>query len=181
MNQIKFIIILIIITIAGAGFYFAFNRQADLLSILPSKPDYDKIQEENATTSIEIIHPEFPENIGLAPYPDIPLASAPKEPISVKFLVDHRTALNGKTVIVRGIVTNVSFGEKACPPNTGFCGNPSVFLSDTEDKDRNPLYDLIVFVNEEEREQNYQIGKMTDIQVMIDGSNVNVASFKIYR
>ncbi|NTV81291.1 MAG: hypothetical protein HGA24_07710 [Candidatus Aminicenantes bacterium] len=65
---------------------------------------------EDVVTTVEVstavVEPEDPQQIGLAPYPDEPLTAIPTEPISVKELVEHRSALNGQTVRVRGVVVH---------------------------------------------------------------------------
>ncbi len=126
------------------------------------------------------IQPEDPERSGLAPYPDLPLTSLPKQPLSVKFVVEHRSALSGKTILIRGIIVGTLIGEKACPPDRGACAKPSIFLADTTEKNRNMLYDLRILVGEEEQEKSYPTGKTVDLQVIVDGSKVSVIAQKMY-
>lgn len=131
-------------------------------------------------TSIVTVQPEDPNKVGLAPYPDLPLTSISQQPLSVKFVVEHRSALNGKTISIRGIVVATLLGEKACPPDRGMCAQPSIFLADTTDKNRNPLYDLQVRIGEEEQEKSYLIGKTTELQVVVDGGKVHIVARKTY-
>lgn len=120
------------------------------------------------------IQPVDPNQSGLASYPDLPLTSIPTEPVSVKFVVEHRSALNDKLIKVRGVVVETLLGEKACPPGFGMCAQPRIFLADTAGEDRNKLYDLTVLVNEEEQEKKYPLGGTIEIQGTVHGSTVGV-------
>jgi len=62
--------------------------------------------------------------------PDLRLSSVPGKSLSVKFLVLHRSALNGRTVSIRGVIVAASFGDNGCSPRRGICMQPSLFLSD---------------------------------------------------
>ena len=79
--------------------------------------------------------------------------------MSVKFLVEHRTALNGKTVTVRGFVVS-SFPEKVICRNDEMIPcplTPSISLADTIDNERNRDYDVGMILKE--REAGYSIGQ----------------------
>lgn len=126
------------------------------------------------------IQPGDPNKDGLAPFPDLPLSSLPQQPLSIKFVVEHRSALNGRTILTSGVIVGTLLGEKACPPDRGMCAQPSIFLADTAGENRNKLYDLRVIVGEEEQEKSYPIGKTIGLQVVIDGSKVAVIARKTY-
>lgn len=136
--------------------------------------------EESAKSSTGTFQPEDPNKTGLAPYPDLPLTSFPQQPLSIKSVVEHRSALNGRTISIRGVIISTLLGEKACPPDRGMCAQPSIFLADTTDKNRNTLYGLRVLVGEEEQEKSYPIGKTIDLRVVVDGSKVAVVARKTY-
>lgn len=137
--------------------------------------------EGNAGFSTGTVQPEDSNKAGLALYPDLPLTSLPQQPLSIKSVVEHRTALNGKTISIRGVIISTFLGEKACPPDRGMCAQPSIFLADTAEKNRNPLYDLRILVAEDEQEKSYSIGKTVDLQVIVDGSKVAVVARKTYQ
>ncbi|MEK7116871.1 MAG: hypothetical protein AAB837_01770 [Patescibacteria group bacterium] len=139
--------------------------------------DINSIQEV-ADAGSETVQPENPDQTGLASYPDLSITSDPVQPISVKFAVEHRSALNSKTISVRGVVVSTLLGEKACPPDRGACAQPSVFLADTADQSRNSLYDLRVIVSEEEQEKDYPVGKTVELQVSIDGNKTSIVARK---
>ncbi len=139
-----------------------------------------KVIEGGAKSSIGTVQPEDPNVAGLAPYPDLSFTLLPSEPVPIKFVVEHRTSLSGKSITICGIIVETLLGEKACPPDRDMCAQPSIFLADTTQENRNKLYDLRVLVNEEEQEKNYPIGKTIDLQVVIDGSKVAVIARKTY-
>lgn len=128
----------------------------------------------------ETVQPEDPNKVGLALYPDLTITSLPTESVSVKFIVEHRSALNSKSIKVRGIIVGTLLGERACPPDRGMCAQPSIFLADTTEESRNKLYDLRVLVNEEGQEKNYPVGKTIEIQIVVNGSKVAVVAHKAY-
>ncbi len=142
---------------------------------------------KSVTTST--IQPDDPNKTGLALYPDLSVTSLPTKPVSVKFVVEHRSALNGKTITIRGVVVETLLGEKACPtgggggltPGPGACAQPRIFLADTTGESRNKLYDLLVLMSEEEKESSYPIGKTVVLQLdVIDGSKLFVMARKTY-
>jgi hypothetical protein len=134
---------------------------------------------EIATAQSGVVEPEDPNQAGLAPYPDEPLASRPAGPLSIKEVIEHRSALNDQTVQVRGMIVATLLGEKACPPDRGACGQPSLFLAETAQPNRDPLYDLQVLVGEAEREADYPLGETIELQVLVRGSKVAVVAQKV--
>lgn len=139
-----------------------------------------KVEVGTEPTSIGTVQPEDPNKAGLVLYPDLLITSLPTEPVSVKFVVEHRSALNGKSIKVRGVIVGTLLGEKACPPDRGMCAQPNIFLADTTAESRNKLYDLRVLVSEEEQEKNYLVGSTIEIQIVADGSKVAVVAHKTY-
>lgn len=57
---------------------------------------------------------------------DLPLVGIPANAVSIEFLTEHRSALSGKTLTVKGYVTDF------CAPG-GDCGDPHVSLADEAD------------------------------------------------
>ena len=132
-----------------------------------------------AEVSTGVVEPEDPNQVGLAPYPDKPFPTVPTGPISTKEVVEHRSALNGQTVQVRGIIVATWLGEKACPPDRGMCAQPSLFLADTTDANRDPLYDVRVLVSEAEQEADYPIGETVELKVMVQGDKLGLILQKV--
>lgn len=116
---------------------------------------------------------------GLTSYPDLPLTSVPDEAVTVKFLIEHRSALDGKTVKVRGVVVGTLLGEAACP-SRGMCANPRIYLSDMSAENRDKAYDLTVLVNEGEQKGAYPVGIFREIQGIVAGSKSGVVIRKVY-
>jgi hypothetical protein len=133
-----------------------------------------------ATAMVTSVEPEDPSTAGLYAYPDEPLGSVPAMPLSVSFLVEHRSALSGKTVLVRGVIVATLLGEKACPPDRGMCAQPSLFLADTSAEDRDPNYHVRVLVGEQEQEADYLLGQSVEIPVMVQADRTTLILQKAY-
>lgn len=104
---------------------------------------------------------------GLFNYPDYSLDGVPTEPIPVKFLVEHRTALNQKVLSVKGIVVGTLLGEEACP-SQGLklgCSQPRILIADSSDDNRDKNYDIIILVGEERID--YKSGDAVEIKVTV--------------
>jgi len=126
------------------------------------------------------IKPEDPAKIGLSPYPDRPIDEPLVEPLSVTYLIEHRSALNGQTVRVKGLLAGMLLGEKACPPDRGMCAQPSLFLTDTLEPTRNPHYDLRVLVGEAEHEEDHRLGDMLEVRGTVYGDHASIVFTKLY-
>lgn len=132
-----------------------------------------------ATAQVATVEPEDPAGVGLSAYPDRPLAALPVAPISVRELIEHRSALNDRIVRVRGVVVATLLGDQACPSDRGACAQPSLFLADTTQAGRDPHYDLRVLVSEAEIEEDYPIGATVELRVRVYGDRAAVVGQKI--
>lgn len=135
----------------------------------------------NGQISNVSIEPEDSSKIGLSSYPDLPLELIPSTPIDIKFLIEHRSALNENVVTVNGIIVASWLEESKCPQNVGLlCPQPRIFLADTDNEDRNPHYDLDVKVGEEdaisELKKDYTVGKRIAIRVIVYGDKTSVSA-----
>ena len=120
---------------------------------------------------------------GLYNYPNYPLTTIPTTPISVKYLVEHRSALDQKIVTVRGIVVGIP-PQPPCVA-AGTCElyiQSSIMLADTKDANRNKDYDLTVFLGDDgsTSEKEYPIGKTVEIKMLITASKTVVYGNKVY-
>lgn len=151
---------------------------------LPPDPTPETASGQDATgavgtASTGVVQPEDPSQVGLAPYPDLPLDASIHDPMSVTYLIEHRSALNGQVVNVQGIVVATLLGEKACPPDMGMCAQPSVFLADTPDPGRDPLYDLRVLVMENAAETDFPVGTLIVLRVQVSGEATGVVALLV--
>ncbi len=145
-------------------------------------------QQESGTyigTNITIVtEPVDPTKAGFAPYPDLPLDTISSEPMNIKFIVEHRSALNGETVTVRGFIVDVMTQEEACPsgpPYVGFCGQPGIFLADTMDENRDKYLDIRVLLNEDDETYSEDdIGEFVEVKVVVAGSKTSLDLMKVY-
>lgn len=113
-----------------------------------------------------LVAPDMPEPSRL---PDGPLEQMPTEAVSVRFLVEHRTALNEKKVAVHGVIVSTLLGEKACPPDRGMCAQPRITLADTADASRDTSYDLVILLPEG-GDDAYAIGQIVDVSGIVSAS-----------
>jgi hypothetical protein len=121
----------------------------------------------------EATAPDNRSSVGLSHYPDNPLRVTPTEPITVTYLLEHRSALNGKMVRVRGVVVRTLLGEAACPSGAagvppGACAQPSIYLTDEGKEPREANDDLRVLISASET--GYQVGQVVMIQGTVFGS-----------
>jgi hypothetical protein len=109
-------------------------------------------------------------DLGLAKYPDEPLDAEPAGPRSVSFVIDHRSALNGKTVTVHGTV--ISFVKGGCPTNPMMkmpCMLPRVVLAEVDAPDRDQNRDLAVMLPMDNK-QIYEQGQPAEITGIVSGN-----------
>ena len=140
---------------------------------------------QSAQSGIDTIQPDDLKKTNLALIPDLPLTSIPSEPVSVKFLIDHRTAFNGKTVTVRGAIVSALLGEAACSsgsagngPAPMGCAQPRIFLADTLKEDRDKNYDIMALVSE--TENGYAVGQTVNVKVIVESSKSAILLQKSY-
>ena len=188
-----FLILIIVIAVGAVG-YFAFTKKSNLVTQQPipnptsspetgtpnrtvtsptTPPSTGKTGVESTKTSTVTSHKSTEG--GLSTYPDKPLSSIPTTPISVKFLAEHRTALNGKTVTVQGFVVLAALGPNACAPEV--C-QPRIFIADSASEARDKNYDAMVLVNE--TDTSYTIGQSATVKGIVASSKVTVYLTKTY-
>lgn len=163
------------------------GEQSIAPTVNPSATLIPTINEQSTTTEGQVstaesgvAYPEDPSQLGLAPYPDEPIETIPTQPVPVAYVIEHRTALDTKEITVQGIVVATLLGEKACPPDMGLCAQPSLFLADSADSNRDPLYDLRILVSENEVEGDYPLGERIEVRIVVSGTNVAVVAMKVY-
>jgi hypothetical protein len=115
------------------------------------------------------IHPDAPA----ADVADLPLSRVPKKPVSVCFLIHHRSSLNGKRIRVRGTIVAAAVGDKACPPGRGMCMQPSIFLSDNR-KPQSHCAQLRVLLALEAKEEDYLLKRTIIISGKVQGNRSGV-------
>lgn len=111
--------------------------------------------------------------------PDLPLSAVPTKAVGVRFVVEHRSALNGRTVRVRGIVAAALLGDAACPPDRGMCLQPSIILSESEPDKNRPACSVRILVPRDAKQQDYPVGKASEIRATVDGHATGVVLTKV--
>jgi len=107
--------------------------------------------------------------------PDLPLDSVPKRTLSVRFVVSHRSALNGRAVRVRGVVAAAFLGAAACPPDRGMCMPSSIILGDP-DRGKNRLASsLRVLMPPGTKPGDYPLGKILQVRAVASGDKTSIS------
>jgi hypothetical protein len=116
-----------------------------------------------------------PSKSGLSHVPDRPLTATPTAAVTPRFVIEHRSALNGRTVKVKGKVTRWIAPKSSDPapgdsvlPQPGAFPQPRVFLADSASSDRDRTYDLVVLLRE--GDQGFTIGDDVEIEGVVDGN-----------
>lgn len=126
-----------------------------------------------------------PKTSGLATVQDLPFEVIPQT-LSVKELVEHRSALHDKTVTVKGIIIEAIIGEKACPSkkiveggiDIAGCAQSRIIIADNAGASRDKRYDVIVLVKDDD--QNYAAGQSVEAKVKVSASKVAVNLERVY-
>jgi hypothetical protein len=111
--------------------------------------------------------------------PDLPLSAAPTKAVDVRFVVEHRSALNGRTLRVHGIVAAALLGDAACPPDRGMCMQPSIILSESGPGKNRPACSVRILVPRDAKTQDYPVGKALEVRATVDGHAKGVALTKV--
>ena len=111
--------------------------------------------------------------------PDLPLSSVPSGAVGVRFVVEHRSALNGRTVRVRGVVAAALLGNAACPPNRGMCMPPSVVLAESESCKNQSACSVRVVLHKQTKQQDYLVGRAAEVLATVDGHMTGVTLSKV--
>jgi len=106
--------------------------------------------------------------------PDSPLDAPPSGTVSPRFVVEHRSALNGRLVTVRGMVVSAVAPDTIPPRQGGVIPNPAqnpqprIRLADADDRDRDVRYDLTVLLPE--GHPGHATGERVEVRGTVDGN-----------
>ena len=165
-NKLSLIIKIILVLTGIAVAYFVLKYPLNLVD--------DNGSLEDPTT---IINPE-PNNPAPSQNPDYPLTSVPTSAISVKYLIEHRSALNGKIVKVKGVVVADWTDASRCPPNAELdCPQAVIVIADNSAE----LYsDMQLRVLLNDGDKSYHLVQSVEITGMVEGSKESVMLIKTY-
>lgn len=127
-----------------------------------------KSRSRTATTA----GPSSPAESGLSAYPDLPLGETPRAPVTPRFVVEHRAALGGKEVTVRGRIVLVAQSPSGA-------ARPRIFVAETGEPGRDKNYDLMVLLSEDD--DAYALGEEVELKGTVESSKVAVYLRKSYR
>lgn len=113
-----------------------------------------------------------PEEYPMYSVPDLPITGQLPSPATVRWVVEHRSALNGRTISVRGVVVQLVENPKCAEgsPCVGMYVQPGIMLADTADPARDQRYDLRVSLNTEPA--GYVIGSTVIVTGEVAGSRI---------
>ena len=120
----------------------------------------------------------LPGTGGLSSIPDKTIDNLPDEALLPSFIIEHRSFLNGKVIVIKGVVVETLLGEKACPPRMGGCAQPRIFIADSFEENRDKNYETYILLNG--TDENYKIGDTVEFSVMVYGSKIGVSLVKKY-
>ena len=121
-----------------------------------------------------------PSTMGLAQYPDMSLEENIASPVNVSFVIEHRSALNGKAVTLQAIVVDASLQNGDCPTDEKMgrpCIAPRLTIADTNDGNRNKDYDVMVLLpgKTDSHHYNYNTGEQITITGTVSGQKYDVS------
>ncbi len=114
-------------------------------------------------------------------YPDKPASSTPSGPVSLRYVVEHRSALNGKTMTVRGVIVRTVFPtttKNSAGDQVMAYSQPKIIIADNLLGRRDRNLDLTVLLREGDRV--YKNGQKVKLKVMIDASDFALVMHKVY-
>jgi hypothetical protein len=101
--------------------------------------------------------------------PDRPLDAAQGAfPMTVAYVVEHRSALDRSWVKVKGVVVWTLLGDAACASGPGMCAQPRIKIADSPAATRNPAYDLTV-VLPTGGDAAYAVGQWVELSGQVAG------------
>ena len=132
-----------------------------------------------SNTSFASTSPETSDQVGLFSYPDLALDPLPAIIFTPKLVLEHRSALNKKTIPLRGVVVFTLLGEEACPPDRGACARPRIYIGESLDPNRDKAYDIMVLLSEGDS-TSYVIGDSAQVNGTVFGTRTSLYLEKTY-
>jgi hypothetical protein len=100
---------------------------------------------------------------------DHPLDTVPSTPVTPRFVLEHRSALDGKRVTVKGTVIRVVGPPNPAPGGTtplpGANPQPRVFLVDSPVRNDDP-YELMVLLRE--GDESFAVGQAVELEGVVE-------------
>lgn len=110
-------------------------------------------------------------DVGLSRYNDDPLPYVPSGTQTARFVVEHRSALNGQHVTIHGVIVTVVKGGG--PGNSMTFMQPRIVVADTDSADRDTNYDVQVMLPPD-NSTPYETGETLDITGTVSGNRSGV-------
>ncbi len=148
------------------------------MEIPTSSPQTEGGEGTRGGTSTISSAPMYPGESPMSKIPDLAIKSMPEPapPFDVKYVVEHRSALNDKKIQIEGIVVSNFLKDTSCPDPKMGCPAmymaPGITLAGSKNQSRNILYDLRVIMTEADRSksEDYRVGSKVTIFGTVSGN-----------
>ncbi len=114
--------------------------------------------------------------------PDYSLDDVPTTPVSPQFVLEHRSALSGSIIRLRGTVVRLlkpgTASSGGFNPQPGAYFVPRVFLDAGPAGSGEPNNELMVLLREDDTD--YQAGQIIEIDAIVHASHVAIAVNRVY-
>jgi len=113
--------------------------------------------------------------------PDYPLDNVPSTPVSPQFVLEHRSALNGKTVRLRGTVVRMIQPDSGSGGGTTLPGanpQPRVFLAAGSAIGGQPAPELMMLLRE--GDAGFPAGQVIEVDAAVEATAVAIVVTRVY-
>ncbi len=146
--------------------------------IQESNPEVCGTPDGRSFTNTALIAPEDQNAQDLVSLPDEKISGEVPNPMTVVYLVQHRSALNGKSVVIKGEVI-LRITKEDCPNNSYLesCPSPRIVIggegrSSPTAGVSNPAYNVEIFT---EKSDQYSVGQTVTITAGVTGDKGGLA------
>ncbi len=138
----------------------------------------------DGTVTVSIMPGERGDS-ALSKIPDLPIEplQEPSPPLSVKYVVEHRSALSNKKVMITGVVVENNLNANECADGQ-MCAmlyiQPNIVIAATDSPTRDKTYDIRISMSEEDRNQmnEYAVGKTVQVLANVSADKNSILLIK---
>ena len=135
-----------------------------------------------ASTAPTPTNPTVEDQQDVTGFPDYSLDDVPAAPVSPQFVLEHRSALDGRTIRIRGTVLRLLTPVTPTPgvfnPQPGGYFVPRVFLDAGPAGAGEPNNELMVLLRDDDTA--YSAGQIIEVDAIVHASSVAIAVFRVY-
>ena len=145
-----------------------------------SYPEVCATPDGKSFTNTKIVEPGNSDTQALATVTDKKIEGDIPNPMTVAYLVEHRSALNGKTITVTGEVISVVTPEQACPDNDELgmpCDAPRLVINDPTDDTGGVVSSVYNVEVMSEKSKDYSVGQVVTFTVEVTGDKNSISLY----